>query len=241
MRIKNKFLMAERYFHSLKFVNMVHFISNIIVFFSACFSLISTTGYIWDGEQTHGRVISWISSWSSICMLISAITLFWSSVKKDKHAKKKEKIVDHQMMKSLERIEKLKLESESYKLRIEQVKSQVKWRDITDEQVTKLKSMLQGEKIKFFLSFVGSDSESTVYREKLNNAFEGTCVETSFFSGYSRGYGLIFVGQITPEFIKLYNAFQYAGIPIDFHDIENKPMLGEFEIIVGTKPPPILD
>jgi hypothetical protein len=134
-----------------------------------------------------------------------------------------------------------KLENETAAARLEtlRVKQQMAWRQVSVEQAKILANELRGKQIEVWLTFVGNDPESTVFREELNQALTAAGVKTIYFSGYAMAVGTSISNNARPERDLLITAFRKAGIPLIQSDKPGFSKDGKVEIIVGTKPPPV--
>ncbi|HKT97425.1 MAG TPA: hypothetical protein VJS30_12945 [Paraburkholderia sp.] len=126
------------------------------------------------------------------------------------------------------------------RLEQERLRAQLAWRRVTPEQANQLMLAIRGHHLSVWLTFVGNDPESTVFRTDLNDALTHAGVETQFFSGYARAVGLQLLGGSPEDRRLLLHAFHTAGIPLE-DSPEPSQMHGAnntAEILVGTKPPP---
>jgi hypothetical protein len=130
--------------------------------------------------------------------------------------------------------------AEEARLELEQLKAKMAWRRVTKEQHNILVSELKGKPIRVWLTFVGTDPESTVFRDDLNRALTEAGVETEYFSGYGMAVGLTISNDKGQARDWLIRALEKTGLPLT--QVDTKGMIGglegQLEIRVGTKPPP---
>ncbi|MBI5086895.1 MAG: hypothetical protein HZB13_20145, partial [Acidobacteria bacterium] len=119
----------------------------------------------------------------------------------------------------------------------ELLKSQMVWRRVSIQQALSLQAALRGRISETWLTFVGTDPESVVFREDLNGALMAAGIKTKFYSGWERAVGLGVSGGTAQERKLMLEAFHSAGLPlVEFPEIEFAK--GQLQILVGTKPPP---
>jgi len=102
---------------------------------------------------------------------------------------------------------------------------------------TSTTSALSGHSLETWLTFVGNDPESVVFREDLDKVLTAAGVKTKFFSGYAMAVGLKILGGTAEQRALFLKAFQDAGLPL-LESAGGGMMKGQLEILVGTKPPP---
>ncbi|HHA1840164.1 TPA: hypothetical protein ACOEGF_001775 [Enterobacter asburiae] len=221
-------------------IRNINFYSNVFVFLGAAITLFTSASYIWDesGEYKHANEI--LTVFSAALTVLSTMTLFWSEREGEKLSAVNNDRLNLIISKLSDRMQKNVAEAEKYKYKLEKLKGQLLWRDVTEFQVNKLREILVGEEIEIWLSFVKTDYESVLYREKINNALKGTCIKTIFFGGRDRVLGLGICGTVTPNLEKVYYAFLEAGFPIKYFG-EADELCRPIEIVVGSKPPIDID
>ena len=118
-----------------------------------------------------------------------------------------------------------------------ELRQKMAWRRITEAQFRAIVTALKGQKLSVWVSFVGSDPESSVYREDIATALKAAGLETKYFSGWEKAVGLAIADEPEgPERDALIKAFALAGIPLA--STKSQMAKGQLQIIVGTKPPP---
>lgn len=223
-----------------KIIAIVNFYSNVFIFIGAMITLITSASNVWDIEGKFKHESDILTFFSATLTVLSTISLFWSERAEEKLAKIKDNKMNFIISRLGDRVQKNIAEAEKYRYKFEDLKNQLLWRDVTASQIKVLKEKLVGNKIEVWLTFVDSDVECVLYREKINAALTGTCVVTHYFSGYERALGLSIRGAISPELLKIYNAFLAAGLPIVYEG-ESDRAFGPIEILVGTKPQIIIE
>jgi len=218
-----------------KIISVASFYSNVFIFIGAMITFITSASNIWDVEGEYKHVNDILTVLSAAVTVLSTIILFWSEREGEKLSKTKEDKMNVILSRLGDRVHANIAMAEKYRYKFEALKNQLLWRDVTDLQIKVLKERLVGDEIKVFLSFVKSDVECVLYREKIDAALKGTCVVTQFYSGYGAALGLVIRGDITPELKKIYYAFLDAGFPIEYAGTSEHG-LGPIEILVGTKP-----
>lgn len=216
-------------------IAIASFYSNIFIFIGAMITFITSASYLWDAEGKYKRLSDILTSFSAAVTVLSTIVLFWSEREGEKLSKIKHDKMNVILSRLGDRVHANIAEAEKYRYKFETLKNQLLWRDVTEFQASVLKERLIGDEIKIWLTFVSSDVECVLYREKIDAALKGTCVVTQFFSGYERALGLIIRGDMSPELEKIYSAFVDAGFPIEYAGT-SEGGFGPIEVLVGTKP-----
>lgn len=175
--------------------------------------------------------------WSNVLLVVGAslaligtLGTFWSSGVRDKFSN--ERIAANEA-------ETAKAKGETAKAQLEQqrLKALMAWRRVSVAQAEKLAEALRGSGLELWLTFVGDDPESTVYRQDIEAALSAAGIKTHYFSGYAVAVGLSLKGGTTDERALLLSAFRQAGLPLE--SSEQVPFgNAKIEITVGTKPPP---
>ena len=206
-----------------------------------------------------------IFSWANVLLvagavsaLVGTIGVFWSGGIREKFADERIAANEAETAKANAEVAQARLEQGRLKAQIaaneeetakanaevaqarleqERLKAQMAWRRVSLEQARQLANALKGKSLKLWLTFVGADPESTVFREDINQALTVAGVKTEFFSGYERAVGLTLKGGTPEERTALIHAFRTAGLPL-VESADPGFMKGELEILVGTKPPP---
>lgn len=130
-------------------------------------------------------------------------------------------------------------------LEIERLRRLTAWRRLGAAQRQAIQSVLNAvpaaSRTDIWLTFVGDDIETAIYREDLNEVFNASGFETSFFSGYNAALGLAVSNANTPTGSAICSAFRAAQIEFSCTD-EDLPVRispsGAVEVRVGTRPPP---
>ncbi len=178
-----------------------------------------------------------IFSWANILLVIGAVLALIGTAGVVWSGGIREKFADERISANEAETAKAKAETAEAKLEQERLKAQMAWRRVSLEQAQRLVSALQGKPFKLWLTFVGDDPESTVYREDINEVLTAAGLETTFYSGYVRAVGLTIKGGSQVQRSQLLQAFHSAGLPL-IESNEQSMMSGALEILVGTKPPP---
>ncbi|NTY40046.1 hypothetical protein [Burkholderia diffusa] len=204
-------------------------------------------------------------SWANVLLVVGAVSalvgtigVFWSGGIREKFADERIAANEAETAKANAEVAQARLEQERLKTQIaateaetakanaevaqarleqERLKAQMAWRRVSLAQARQLAIALKGKSIELWLTFVGADPESTVFREDINQALTAAGLKTKFFSGYERAVGLTLNGGTPEQRIALMHAFHAAGLPL-VESAEPGRMKGELEILVGTKPPP---
>ncbi|HVJ76956.1 MAG TPA: hypothetical protein VM620_03930 [Hyphomicrobium sp.] len=141
--------------------------------------------------------------------------------------------------KAQERAAVLEKQAADARLDLEKLRQNMAWRRITPQQHDKLVQALKGEKFRVWVTFVGRDPESSVFREDIAATLKDAGLETVYFSGWAQAVGLAISEQpASPERDKLISAFAAAGLPLVVAKINAMGGEPTPNIVVGTKPPP---
>ncbi|HHG3093077.1 TPA: hypothetical protein ACPVXD_003285 [Vibrio parahaemolyticus] len=205
-------------------------------------------------EQTANKINSianWITIIGAALVLIGTIAVVWSSGVKEQFSN--EKILNNKTIaevagaeaakanaeaeKAREHAAYLSKEAEQAKLEQQRLKAQLAWRRLSRQQYQLLYDKLNGNiSSKVWVTFVGTDPESTLYREDINSALLASDIKTSYFSGYEMAVGLKIVGPPSKEKDILINAFKDAGLI--FEVLEESGFADKhLQVLVGSKPP----
>lgn len=193
-----------------------------------------------------------INSYANIAVIVGAalvlvgtIAVVWTGGIKEIYTnelisnnKTKAEVAQKEAEKAKEHTAKLFLEAEQARLEQQRLKAQLAWRRLNKEQIIILQNNLNNQlNDKVWLTFVGDDPESRLYREDFNNVFSSLNIPTKFFSGYTMAVGLRILGADSESKSVVIDAFKKAGIPFDIA-IESKFNYDKgVEILVGSKPP----
>lgn len=114
------------------------------------------------------------------------------------------------------------------------------WRRISKQQHDFLIQNLKGKDLgELWLSFVGDDPESTLYRNDIFQSLTDSGVETKYFSGYKVAVGLTIAGANSEAKSILVGTLTEAGIPFqNVLEAKFSKAGNNLELLVGTKPPP---
>lgn len=177
-------------------------------------------------------------------VLIGTIAVVWSAGVKEQFSN--EKIMDNkarvevaqaEVEKAKEHAARLALETEKAKIEQQRLKAQLAWRRLNHQQFDVIKSDLVGVQFPdVWVTFVGDDPESNLFREDINSALTESGINTSYFSGYKMAVGLKIIGPDSEFKTKLVKAFKRAGLDFTV-EYENGFSDGKLQILVGSKPP----
>jgi hypothetical protein len=178
-----------------------------------------------------------IFTWANVILVVGAVLalmgtagVFWSGGVRERYA-------DERIAANEAETARAKAEAAQARLEQERLKAQMAWRRVTQQQASRLAAALNGKGVQLWLTYVGDDPESALFREDLNQALTAAGVTTKYFSGYARAVGLILKGGSPQQRALVVQAFREAGLPL----VEtNEPgfMKTEMEVLVGSKPPP---
>lgn len=154
----------------------------------------------------------------SVSALVGTIGIFWSGGMRDTFANQRVSANEAETAKAKAEAAKANAEAananvETARARLEQerLKSQMAWRRVSDEQAQHLVAALSGHSLETWLTFVGNDPESVVFREDLDKVLTAAGVKTKFFSGYAMAVGLKILGGTAEQRALFLKAFLGRG------------------------------
>jgi hypothetical protein len=177
--------------------------------------------------QAWGSGLLWIAA---IAGGISVVTSFVSSVFSNRATDIVQRDADT-------RIASANALSAAAGLETMRLREKMAWRRVTAEQTQTLKDDLAGQEFEVWTSFVGSDPETTIFRNEIDSALKQSGLRTKYYSGWEVALGLKVLGPESEEKAKLISALKRANFAFT---VEGPGSFSpsDLVIIVGTKPEP---
>lgn len=177
-------------------------------------------------------------------VLVGTITAVWSAGVKEQFSnekimdnKAKVEIAQAEVEKAKEHAAILGLETEKAKFEQQRLKAQLAWRRLNHQQFDVIKLGLVGVEFPdVWVTFVGDDPESNLFREDINSVLTESGIKTNYFSGYKMAVGLKIIGPDSEFKEILIKAFEQAELDFTVEH-QNGFSDGQLQILVGSKPP----
>ena len=129
----------------------------------------------------------------------------------------------------------LENEAEQARLETEQLRQQMAWRRLSEDQIKKIASELAGLTISLRMAVIANDPESILFASDIRHALLSAGIKISVTTTTVSGaavVGIIIKGP-KDDAIRIGNAFVAAGL-----NVQVKEQGGDLQILVGSKPPP---
>lgn len=126
-------------------------------------------------------------------------------------------------------------EAEQARLETEQLRQQMAWRRLSEDQIRNIAGGLAGLAIPLRMAAIANDPESMLFALDIRRALLAAGIETPINSvviGGAVPIGIIIKGP-KDHALRVGNAFVAAGL-----NVRVKEQGGDLEILVGSKPPP---